>query len=291
MPAEPTLPLAGMPERLYVASPSRLLTYLDCPRRYRMTYLQRPAPPPGPPWAHLSFGSSIHLALRGWYDLPAQERTDTAAARLLRAGWVDDGYRDDQQSVAYREHAADLVAAYVRGLDPTEEPLGAERTVSLRTATLAVTGRVDRLDERVVDGARELVVVDYKTGRRPPEVSDARGSLALALYAVAAGRVLRRTCRRVELHHVPSGTVASWTHTPESLERQVARAEDIGAEAAGLDRAWADGLAERPGDWDAAFPPRPGPQCAWCDVARHCPQGSAAAPRKPSWAGLAELAG
>ncbi len=49
----------GMPRRLYTCTPTRLSSWLDCPRRYRMTYLDRPAPPKGPPWAHNSLGASI----------------------------------------------------------------------------------------------------------------------------------------------------------------------------------------------------------------------------------------
>jgi putative RecB family exonuclease len=283
----PELALTGVPQRLYVASPSRLLTFLDCPRRYRMAYLERPTPPPGPPWAHLSFGTSIHQALHGWYALPVADRSPSAAARLVYSSWIGVGYRDDAQSTTHRERGAAMVESYAAGLDPHDEPLGVERTVAMRTSTLAVTGRIDRLDERVApDGRRELVVVDYKTGRSQSNDDDARGSLALALYAVAAERTLRRPCRTVELHHVPTGTIASWTHTDSSLQRQVARAEDIASEAAPLDAAWRAGLNEQPDGWDEAFPPRPGPQCGWCDMARHCPEGRAASPPKASWAGL-----
>ena len=35
----------GMPEPLYPATPARLGTYADCPRRYRMAYLDRPTNP------------------------------------------------------------------------------------------------------------------------------------------------------------------------------------------------------------------------------------------------------
>ena len=55
----------GMPRRLYPCTPTRLSTWLDCPRRYRMTYLDRPPPPKGPPWAHNSLGASVHNALAG----------------------------------------------------------------------------------------------------------------------------------------------------------------------------------------------------------------------------------
>jgi RecB family exonuclease len=155
-----------------------------------------------------------------------------------------------------------------------------ERTVATRTGALALSGRVDRLDLRRRGADDQVVVVDYKTGRRVPTASDARGSLALAVYAVAAGRVLRRTARRVELHHVPSGTVVAHDHSAESLDRQVRRAESIAAEAAAADARYREGAD------DSVFAPRPGPMCAWCDFARHCPEGRAAAATREPWDGL-----
>jgi len=65
----------GMPRRLYPCTPSRLRAWLDCPRRYRMTYLDRPPPSKGPPWAHNSLGASVHNALANWWRLPRAERT------------------------------------------------------------------------------------------------------------------------------------------------------------------------------------------------------------------------
>jgi putative RecB family exonuclease len=132
-------------------------------------------------------------------------------------------------------------------------------------------------------------VVDYKTGRHQLTVDDARSSLALALYALAAGRVLRRPCTRVELHHLPTGTVLGWDHTPESLSRQLGRAEAIAAECADADErhrvqnAAADARAA-----DEIFPPRPGPGCGWCDYRSLCPEGRAASPHRRSWEGLEE---
>ena len=98
------------------------------------------------------------------------------------------------------------------------------------------------------------MVVDYKTGRHLLTVDDTRSSMALALYALAAGRVLRRPCRRVELHHLPTGEILTWSHTEESLARHLSRAEDIAAECAAADERWRDGLpAAR---YDEVFPPR-----------------------------------
>ena len=79
----------GMPRRLYPCTPTRLSAWLDCPRRYRMTYLDRPPPPKGPPWAHNSLGASVHNALAGWWRLPLAQRTVAAAGSLLDRGWID----------------------------------------------------------------------------------------------------------------------------------------------------------------------------------------------------------
>ena len=241
----------GMPRRLYPCTPTRLAAWLDCPRRYRMSYLDRPPPPKGPPWAHNSVGASIHNALAGWWRLPLARRTVAAAGTLVDRGWINEGFADETQSVRHRERAIAMVEGYVAGLDPADEPLGVERTVATRTDKIAVSGRIDRLDAR----AAELVVVDYKTGRHLLTVDDARSSMALALYALAAGRALRRPAHRVELHHLPTGEVLAWLHTDESLARHLGRAEDIAQECAAADERMRDGLPA--GSYDEVFPPRP----------------------------------
>jgi hypothetical protein len=126
------------------------------------------------------------------------------------------------------------------------------------------------------------VVVDYKTGRRPLSGDDARGSLALALYALAAAATLRRPCLRVELHHLPTGEVHAFEHTEASLRRQLGRAEQIADEAV---RA----AQSPPEAGEEMFAPRPGSQCGWCDVRAHCAEGLAAAAAQESWAALGEL--
>jgi hypothetical protein len=273
--------LAGMPSRLFRATPTRLTTWLDCPRRYRFAYLDRPTPPKGPPWAHNTLGAAVHVALADWWRLPVERRTVAAAGGLLDRAWRTDGFRDAGQAGEWRARCREMVERYVGKLDPADEPRGVERTVSTVYGRMALSGRVDRIDERA-DG--ELVVVDYKTGRHVLTVDDTRSSLALAVYAAAAARTLRRPCRRVELHHLPTGDVVSWDHNELSLTRHLGRADDIAAECVAADESFAAG---RTGD--DVFPPRPSPQCAWCDFRPSCPEGRAHVPDRATWSGLAEL--
>lgn len=270
---QPELP--GMPERLVVATPSRLASYEDCPRRYRYAYLDRPAPAKGPPWAHNSLGASVHTALRNWYEQPAAERGRELVPTLLKAGWVREGYRDVEQERDAWRLAVRWLDGYVGSLPG--EPLGVERVVAARTPVIAFHGRADRID---ADRDGGLVIVDYKTGRAEPGEAEARGSAALALYAFAAQRVFRRPCQRVELHHLPTGTVACAELTGAAIDRQVRRAERTAVDIRAAEQSVGDGA-----DPDQAFPVTPGPQCGWCDYRRACPAGREV-PGKEPWAAL-----
>ena len=277
--SQPTLD--GMPEPLYPATPARLGTYLDCPRRYRMAYLDRPTPPKGPPWGHNSVGAAVHNALARWWDLPRDRRTPQAGGALLASGWLTDGFRDGRQVVAARERARAQVERYLADVDPDDVPLGIERTVSVTTSSASLWGRVDRLDDR----GEGVVVVDYKTGRSVLTVDHARSSLALAVYAAGTARTLRRPCTRVELHHLPTGDVLVWDHTEESLGEHLRRADELAGELARLDAAFEAGLSAAVAD--ERFPARVGERCGWCDFRVSCAPGQAVPARQP-WAGVVE---
>jgi hypothetical protein len=251
-----------------------------------MAYLDRPSPPKGSPWAHNSLGAAVHTALANWWKLDPRHRTSESVERLLREAWLTDGFRDETQSDAALSRAVDWLCAYVVRLDPQDEPLGIERTVAVKTEHAALFGRVDRIDDRGDDG---LVVVDYKTGRHLLSVDDARTSVALAVYAAAAERTLRRPCRRVELHHLPTGDVHVWNHTDESLARHLRRVDSIAVELCDLTEKFKAGVA--PEVADAMFPAHVGGLCGWCDFNRACPAGSAHVSPRDSWAGIEDTTG
>ena len=274
------LEMPGMPRRLFSATPSKLATYADCPRRYRFAYLT------GPRRRRVRGGRTTPSALRCTRrcgrggSCRGRARGRPAAARQLLYGvWSRTGFRDDEQAERWRARAAGWLTDYVGELDPADEPVGTERTVGATTERLALSGRIDRIDQR----GDELVVVDYKTGRVPSTEDEARGSPALAVYVLGVRRTLRRPCCRVELHHLPCGTVAV-----VRAHREVAgqpRAPGRGHRR--RHRAATEALAAG-ADADEAFPPVPGRQCGWCDFRPSCPAGQAAVPARETWSFLAE---
>lgn len=269
------------PRRLTKVSPARLATFADCPRRYKLGYLDRPTPTRTGPWAHSTLGAVVHNALRALFELPPERRTPIRAAQLLSEHWQDAGFADAEQAAKYRDRAKTWIMEYVEHNDVSATPIGLERWVSApvnpepgQPPSMIIEGRADRIDER---GA-ELVIVDYKTGRRQPDEYEARSSQALAMYAVAAARTLRRPCHRVELHHLPTGTVAAAEHTESSLRRHLARAEETAEDL----RVATDTLAAG-GDGQVLFPVNVSTRCSWCDFRPSCPEGQAAMPAAKSW--------
>ncbi|MEQ3551521.1 PD-(D/E)XK nuclease family protein [Pseudonocardia nematodicida] len=262
---------------LHRVTPARLDTWDTCRRRYRMLHVDSPPPARGGAFAHTTLGAVVHLALRSLAGLPAHRRTPVEAAALVRRHWSGEGFADDAQEARYRERAEDWLAAAAAGPAGSAEPVAVERWVSAPVGGLLVEGRIDRLDSDPADDGA-LTVVDFKTGRRVPTEDDARDSRQLALYAVAAAHVFRRRCERVELHHVPTGRVAGFTHDDVTLGAHVAAAE-----ASASDAAEATAAVRTGGDPDLLFPPRTGGHCGTCPVRRHCPDGRAAVSEPRPW--------
>ncbi|HKJ11834.1 MAG TPA: PD-(D/E)XK nuclease family protein [Ornithinimicrobium sp.] len=267
--------------RLLTVSPSRLALWLDCPKAYRMRYLDRPRPPMPPQRAVVSIGNSAHAALSRFWDLQPHDRTPDGVQGLLGEVWQESGFEGVEQSRWWRRRVAMWLVDYLRGVDRDRDPMAVERTVALPTATLAISGRVDRVEER--DG--ELVVIDYKTSANPPEPHAARTSLALGLYALALSRMFRRPVRRVELHHLPTRSHVAHRHTEISLQRKLVEAESIGED---LIAAHTDFDAHGLGA--ASFEARPSALCRWCPVQQSCEQGRQVGPAMSGSAGLDRLA-
>ena len=232
-----------------------------------MTYLDRPTPARGAPWAHNTLGAVVHLALHRWWQLPpARAHPGSRAARWSSATGSTTGSATPTSRRPGAVRARGWVERYLDDVDPDDEPVGVERTVATRTDRLAVSGRVDRIDDR--DG--ELVIVDYKTGRRIPDRDD-RPRLAGA-RAVRAGRGAHAAPAVSSGRAAPSAVGHGRRLRPHraSLARHIDRAEASADDIVAATDTLAAGAHT-----DEVFPPRPGPGCSWCDFRGALPRRAA----------------
>ena len=161
-------------------SPSRAADFMQCPLLYRFRVVDRLPEAPSPAAAR---GTVVHAVLERLFDLPADRRTPAEAAALLPGEWdrlraedpaLADLFGGDPEAVAgWLGQAEGLLGRWFELEDPTRlEP--AERELYVETTLedgLTLRGYVDRLDV-APDG--RMRVVDYKTGRAPSALFEAK---------------------------------------------------------------------------------------------------------------------
>ena len=171
-------------DRATVLSPSALERYRLCPRLYRFLYvdglwrMSRSSP-------QQAFGTSVHAALREFYRLPVGRRSLRMLLELFRRGWVRDGYKDKEQREQEKERGPRPCGPGTAGPTPPSCPAPPSWAQAV-WGDVVLKGRLDRVD---ADGdGRGLVVVDYKTGRRPVTQEAADADEALTVYAALVER-------------------------------------------------------------------------------------------------------
>jgi putative RecB family exonuclease len=258
-------------------SPSRAADFKQCPLLYRFRAIDRLPEPASVPQVR---GSVVHAALEQLYALPASERGPDAALTLVQPAWdrvvaehpaLADEFEPESRAALLTE-ARDLLAGYYRLEDPTRfDPQACEQRVEveLEDGTL-LRGFVDRID---VAATGELRVVDYKTGKAPPEarvLAEFKAMFQMKFYAVALLRSRGVLPARLRLLYLADGQILDYTPDHDELLRFEKTLMAI----------WqAIQSAGATGD----FRPRPSTLCDWCAHHAHCPVFGGTPPPYPGW--------
>lgn len=266
-------------------SPSRAGDFMQCPLLYRFRVVDRL---PEPPSAVAVRGTFVHAVLEDVFDLPAHRRRPDDAVGLMEAAW--------ERVVAERPEAVEVVGegaeatpdematwmaeaeALVRRwftledpsvLEPAERELYVEVPVEREgeQGQLTLRGYVDRLDVAPADGA--LRVVDYKTGRAPSELFQAKALFQMKFYALAIWRLRGRVPALLQLVYLKDGTI---------LRHQPTEAELVATERKLLALYDAIERAAATGDWR----PNRSRLCDWCSFQSICPAWGGTPPPLPT---------
>lgn len=254
---EPVVPTP--PPRL---SPSGAGTFEQCPRRWRMRYVERLPDPPGE--AALA-GSFAHRVLELFMQREPDERTVDAAKLIAREEWSDVEADPDYQALGYDEAGGKQFRwkawQAIEGLWALEDPKlvevrATEQDIEANLNGVPFRGIVDRLDDEG-DG---LVVTDYKSGKAPsPRFRRGRLDQVL-LYAAAVQEATGETPVHARLLYLGQRPVGIKV-TQDELDGVVAKLSDT----------WT--AINTACDTDE-FEPRTGPLCGWCPYVDRCPEGT-----------------
>ena len=239
-------------------SPSDALAYDRCPRQFALSRLLAVGAGDSP---YATFGALIHRVLENAERQAAGEgrRSTLDEALALLDSEVDQyDFGTDSPRYGWLRRARELLEKLYAGWpQPTGRPVLLEHRVEMELGGATWRGRIDRIER---DAGNTLRVVDYKTGRTPPTMDDARNSLQLGFYYLASGadpEVARHgpvTGAEFWFPHAPTKKVTVREFDPTRLAETRGRMEEI----AGLIHAE---------DWT----PRPGKACDRCEVRLVCP--------------------
>ena len=263
------------PARPVALSPSRASDFMQCPLLYRFRVVDRL---PEPPSTAAVRGTVVHAVLERLFDLPAAERTLAAASGLLQPEWerlreeapeLDGLFGTDTESMAeWLAGADELLERYFTLEDPTRlEP--ADRELYVETdleSGLRLRGYVDRLD---VAPTGALRVVDYKTGRAPSALFEAKALFQMKFYALVLWRTRGVVPAVLQLVYLGNGEVLRYSPTESEL---LATERKVTALWAAIER------AATTGDWRAS----PSRLCDWCNHRDLCPEWGGTPPPLPT---------
>ena len=221
-------------------SVSAVIEYARCPRRFYWSVV-RPLPRFSGPAARI--GTEIHR----WI-----EQQGRAQATLLQIEDVPD--LTDEELAGQPGRTSELRRRFLESRFAGLVPLHAERPFLLSLDGFRVSGRIDAI-YGTAGGRWE--VVDYKTGKRPPE-GDPFADLQLDLYALACIDVWGKPAEDLALTYLYLSSGEEASHPAGEPDETRARAS-----------AWLRGVAA------GRFEPSPFEHCEWCDFRPFCDAGRA----------------
>jgi len=229
---------------------SAISTYQNCPLQYRFQYVEKRPFLPSPA---LSFGKSLHEALRWFYDVPTPDPYPLEELLgHLEDCWVGEGFSSPEEEAKYYYHARSILGLFYRNNVPEfRMPAALEYRFRIDIGICQLSGVIDRLDKSE-DGGFEII--DYKTNRRLPPARRLQEDLQLPIYQIAAEKIWEVTPERVTFYYLLQNHRHSFSITRERIEQALAEIERV---SHGID--------------EEAFAPSKNPLCPWCDYIDACP--------------------
>ena len=169
---------------------SQIETFRTCPLHYKLKYIYGIPTPQSP---SQSFGTSIHAALKKFYDAvkSGEKPTDKLIYKCLEEVWIKEGYSGKTHEEKFFEKGKVYLSGYLKEeFNPKNLPLVMEEKFTIPLISknrdqkpIRIGGKIDRLD--VLPGG-VVEIVDYKTGATIPSQKEVDENLQLSFYALAA---------------------------------------------------------------------------------------------------------
>lgn len=243
-------------------SHSRLETYQNCPRQYKLQYIDKPDVPEYES-IEAFMGSRVHDTLEKLHKDLILSRLNTAAELEKYYQWAWDKEWSEAVKVVrrgftkkhYFDTGVEAVRKYYRRYHPFNQSttLATEQLVTFELEGYSLRGFIDRLAH---NGKGLYEIHDYKAGGRLPGQEHFEQDRQLALYEIGV-RKLYLDVRQVKLvwHYVVFDQEFTSSRTPAQLKDLT---KQVVSPIKTIEK-------------DEQFKPNESPLCGWCPYPDFCP--------------------
>ncbi len=203
-----------MRDNSFKISYSRINTYLFCPYKYKLIYLENKYIPLN---GDISFGNSVHKTLDCFYKKGIY--TYEALMDSLNVSWESSGYENNQEAYVSYLRAIDVLKNFWEtfGKYPPKN-ISTEHNFKSEIGKYPFIGIIDRIDE-YEDGTRELV--DYKTHKIIWEQEKVDNDLQLSLYCYACKVALGFIPDRIAIYFLSHNKKVYTTRNEEQINNAI----------------------------------------------------------------------
>ncbi len=229
---------------------SAISTYQVCPMQYKFRYVDKMPALPSPA---ISFGRSLHEALRWFYDVPTPDPPSLEELiDYLETCWISEGYASPEEEAKYFFHAMSVLHVFYKtNIEDFRIPLALEQSFLVDLDFCELSGVIDRLDKRETG---EIEIIDYKTNRRVPPSNKLYEDLQLPIYHIATIQTWDLTPDMVTFYYL----IPNHRHTIKVTNEWLSKAVETIRKV--VTRIEAE-----------IFDPRENALCPWCDYLDDCP--------------------
>jgi putative RecB family exonuclease len=213
--------------REFKISYSRINTYLFCPYKYKIIYIDNIRIPDNPA---IAFGNIIHKTLEIFHL--SKKFSYNNLYECYNDSWKKEGFIIPQQQFEYYKRGEKLLKDYYESFCKSKtDILYVEKSFNTNIGKYKFVGIIDRIDKHF-DGIYE--VIDYKTHLKIWDKNKVNDDLQLSFYAYACKNIFNFSPVKLSIHFLSKNkkvyTERSYTMISNAIEIALKTADDITAE-------------------------------------------------------------
>jgi RecB family exonuclease len=199
---------------------TRVNTYLFCPYKYKLLYVDNFFIPANP---DITFGNIVHNALEEFHG--GRDQSRETLFECYDKAWRNDGFKNPQQIFEYYQRGIKMFENYYTSFCEIQtDVLYVEKSFDTNIGKYRFIGIIDRID-KYPDGTYE--VMDYKTHAKIWEQERVDRDLQMSFYVYACRNIFQFNPDKISIYFLSENKKIYTKRTQNDIDKAINTALDI----------------------------------------------------------------